>query len=308
MGVWLIMILAAGEPDEWSTFPGDKPAATSKPAPAPAATAKPAPAGKSASAATVMPEGATGRYRDAVSLISGGRYAEATVILNQVAAEYPKVAELYAARCSAQLGVRQPGYAEADCAYAVKLKPSLSMALFGLASAEEQLGKKELAMRHYREYQNDPGGRTDLKEQAGQRADALSGGAGATAPPPPPPAGQRQAQVVKKGSSKPECKIGKNGRQACGYNCEVGGDGVSACADTPDGSCTKGEDGHVTCTQLAVRGGANAGGAVPECRTGTDGVQVCGYNCKKGTNGRYFCATMPDGECTPNENGTYSCQ
>jgi len=259
-----------------------------------------------------MPAGATPRYREAVSLISAGRYAEATVILNQVAAEYPKVAELYAARCSAQLGVKQPGYAEADCAYALKLKPSLSMALFGLASAEEQLGKKESAVRHYREYQNDPGGRADLKEQAGKRADSISGagsgGAGATAPPPPPPAGQRQAQVVKKGSSKPECKMGKTGRQACGYNCDVGTDGVAACADTPDGSCAKGEDGHVTCTQLAVRGGANAGGAVPECRTGTDGVQVCGYNCKKATNGRYFCAATPEGECTATPDGKYTCQ
>ncbi|MBL8950586.1 MAG: hypothetical protein JNK82_07415 [Myxococcaceae bacterium] len=306
MGVWLVLFLAAGGPDEWSTFPGDKPAAAGKSAPAAAPAAPPGPAAK-ASGATTMPAAATPRYRNAVELISNGRYAEATVVLNQVAAEYPKVPELYAARCSAQLGVKQPGYAEADCAYALKLKPSLSTALFGLASAEEQLGKKELAMRHYREYQKDPGARADLKEQAGKRADAL-GGADFGSPPAPPPAGERQASPPpKKRSSKPECKMGKNGRQACGYNCEAGTDGVAACADTPDGSCTKGEDGHVTCTQLAVRGGANAGGAVPECRTGTDGVQVCGYNCKKGTNGRYFCATMPDGECTPTESGTYTC-
>jgi hypothetical protein len=256
-----------------------------------------------------MPDGATPRYREAVSLISSGRYQEATVILNQVAAEYPKVAELYAARCSAQLGVKQAGYAETDCAYALKLKPTLSMALYGLASAEEALGKKDLAARHFREYQQDPGAREDLKQQAGKRAEALMSNAAAAPPPPAPPGqGQRTAAAAPKArSSKPECKVGSNGRQACGYNCDIGSDGVSACADTPDGSCTKGEDGHVTCTQLAVRGGANAGGRPPECRTGTDGLKVCGYNCRLGTNGRFYCATMPDGECTMNPNGTFTC-
>lgn len=244
------------------------------------------------------------RYRDAVAHVTAGRYQDATVVINALSAEYPKVAELYATRCSAQLGLKQPSYAEADCAYALKLKPTLSTALYGLASAEEAQGKRELAARHFREYERDPLARSDLKAQAGKRADALQGGM-AAAPSPPPPPGEGRPPTPR--SSKPECRMGKNGRQACGYNCEIGQDGISACADTPDGACAVGTDGHVTCTQLAVRGGANAGGKPPECRVGTDGLQVCGYNCRMGTNGRFYCATMPDGECAQNSNGTFTC-
>ncbi len=101
--------------------------------------------------------------------------------------------------------------------------------------------------------------------------------------------------------------MGSNGRQACGYNCRIGSDGIAACADMPAGTCETSPEGHVTCSQLAVRGGANAGGQQPDCRTGTDGVKVCGYNCKLGTNGRMYCATMPDGVCGMNSDGTFSC-
>src|SRR5207248_6330773 len=93
------------------------------------------------------------------------------------------------------------------------------------------------------------------------------------------------APYVKR-NAPPECKMGSNGRQACGFNCRIGADGVAACADAPDGNCTAGADGHVTCTQIAARGGSNAGGAVPECEAGTDSISVCGYNCKQGTNER----------------------
>src|SRR5205823_37441 len=154
------------------------------------------------------------------------------------------------------------------------------IAVYGLASAEEAQGKKEQAARHFREYERDPGARADLKEQAGKRADVLMTAMGAPPAPPPPPG---SAPPPSARSSKPECRMGTNGRQACGYNCEAGKDGVAACADTPDGACTIGPEGHVTCTQLAVRGGANAGGKPPECRVGNDGMQVCGYNCRMGT-------------------------
>ncbi|MDX2010469.1 MAG: hypothetical protein SFW67_09780 [Myxococcaceae bacterium] len=45
----------------------------------------------------------------------------------------------------------------------------------------------------------------------------------------------------------------------------------------------------------------------PECRMGTDGVNECGYNCRMGTNGRMYCASVPNGECAFNSNGTYTC-
>src|SRR5690242_19533667 len=41
----------------------------------------------------------------------------------------------------------------------------------------------------------------------------------------------------------PECRMGSDGRQACGYHCKMGSDGVMACADTPDGVCKMGADG-----------------------------------------------------------------
>ena len=310
MGVWVLMILVAGDPNEWTSFPTGKPSSKGG---VTGGGSKSAPA---ASTTGAIPDGASARYRDAVEHVGAGRYQEATLVINQLTTEYPRVAELYATRCSAQLGLKQPQYAEVDCAYALKLKPTLSMAMYGLASAEEAQGKRELAARHFREYQRDPGARADLKEQAGKRAEALSGGSAAATPPPPPPppavsgtnkAASNKAASAPARSATAQCRTGNDGRQACGYNCDVGSDGVAACADTPDGTCSGGADGHVTCTQLAVRGGANAGGRPPECRTGTDGVKVCGYNCKKGTNGRYFCAAMPEGECTPNANGTYTC-
>lgn len=40
---------------------------------------------------------------------------------------------------------------------------------------------------------------------------------------------------------------------------------------------------------------------------GTDGRQVCGYNCRMGTNGRMYCASRPDGQCAMSSDGTFSC-
>jgi hypothetical protein len=56
-----------------------------------------------------------------------------------------------------------------------------------------------------------------------------------------------------------------------------------------------------------VRGGANAGGQQPDCKAGSDGINVCGYNCKQGTNGRMYCATRPEGTCAQNHDGTFTC-
>jgi hypothetical protein len=326
----VLLFLAAGDPSEWSTFPpAQQPPATEQPkksdatskkkgdaakkkdtkpdAPeppeaqskpnewstfAPGKQATPPPAGQD------VPPQALQRYRDAIALVSQGKYGDATVVLNELSGEYPKLAEIFAARCSAQLGLRQPAYAEADCNYALQLKPSLSNARFGLAEAEESLGKRDLALRHYREFMNDPGARPELKAEAQKRADGVSR---------PPVAQQGGQPVAHPRSSKPQCLVGKNGRQACGYNCLLGSDGVAACADMPEGDCTLNADGHVTCAQIAERGGANAGGLPPECKAGSDGIKVCGYNCKAGTNGRMYCATRPEGQCSQNGDGTFTC-
>jgi hypothetical protein len=335
MHLAVILFLAAGDPSEWSTFPPSQPPPTEQPKKSDATSKKKDAASKKKDAKADarsdaksdapeppeaqskpnewstfapgkqvtppsgqdVPPKALQRYRDAIALVSQGKYSDATVMLNELSGEYPKLAEIFAARCSAQLGLRQPAYAEADCNYALQLKPSLSNARFGLAEAEESLGKRDLAARHYREFINDPGARPELKVEAQKRADGVSR----------PPVAQAGQPVAPMRSSKPQCLVGKNGRQACGYNCLLGGDGVAACADMPEGDCTQNPDGHVTCAQIAERGGANAGGVPPECKSGNDGIKVCGYNCKAGTNGRMYCATRPEGQCTQNSDGTFTC-
>ena len=88
----ILMLLASGDPNEWSTFPSGKTAGSTA-QPAQAAPASP-------SSVTFVPEAAKPRYRDAVAAVSGSRFQEATVLLNQLTAEYPQVAELYAAQAT----------------------------------------------------------------------------------------------------------------------------------------------------------------------------------------------------------------
>jgi hypothetical protein len=40
---------------------------------------------------------------------------------------------------------------------------------------------------------------------------------------------------------------------------------------------------------------------------GSDGINSCGYNCRMGSDGHFYCATVPNGQCALNSNGTYSC-
>jgi hypothetical protein len=55
-------------------------------------------------------------------------------------------------------------------------------------------------------------------------------------------------------------------------------------------------------------GGLSVQGApAPECRMGSDGINTCGYNCRMGSNGRFYCASIPGGQCAFNSNGTWSC-
>ena len=102
-------------------------------------------------APTLSPEAAN-QYRDAASKVQAGAYGPATEGLNALAAQYPLVPEIFAARCSAQLGLRHSAAAEADCTYALSLSPNLPSALYGLAMAEDSQGKNGLASGHYRQY------------------------------------------------------------------------------------------------------------------------------------------------------------
>jgi hypothetical protein len=49
------------------------------------------------------------------------------------------------------------------------------------------------------------------------------------------------------GSKEPECKMGSDGRQTCGYNCKLSSNGHWYCASRPDGKCALNSDGTYTC-------------------------------------------------------------
>jgi hypothetical protein len=206
------------------------------------------------------------RYQQASAAVVAGRYAEATALLNTLAVTNPQVAEIFAARCSAQLGLANDGYAEADCAYALRLKPGLAAAQQGL-----QLARARAAA-------------------ARERTQQLR------APPPAPREEPRE---------RAECRMSTNGQQACGYHCMMGTDGIFVCADTPEGVCAMSTNGRITCSHL---GSQRAESSVkPDCPMGSNGQRTCGYNCRYGSNGRWYCASTPDGTCAFNSNGTWTC-
>ena len=45
----------------------------------------------------------------------------------------------------------------------------------------------------------------------------------------------------------------------------------------------------------------------PECKTGSRGQKTCGYNCKLGSDGDWYCASRPDGQCALNATGSWTC-
>lgn len=57
---------------------------------------------------------------------------------------------------------------------------------------------------------------------------------------------------------------------------------------------------------LYKAGGAH-GGTGTVCRVSADGVQVCGYDCKRGGDGQYKCAHTAEGFCTVGEDKRVSC-
>ncbi len=100
--------------------------------------------------------------------------------------------------------------------------------------------------------------------------------------------------------------MGANGVQACGYNCRLGADGQTACANSPDGVCALGADGHVVCSQVAAAP-VGPGAPPPQCRMSSNGTHVCGYNCVYASSGKVSCATRPDGRCALNSDGSVTC-
>jgi hypothetical protein len=45
----------------------------------------------------------------------------------------------------------------------------------------------------------------------------------------------------------------------------------------------------------------------PECKLGSRGNQTCGYNCKLGSDGDWYCASKPEGQCALNATGSWTC-
>jgi hypothetical protein len=142
-----------------------------------------------------VPAAARDRYQDAVRKLAARQYGPANDVLNGLAGEYPRIAEIFASRCSAQLGLQHWAAAEADCNYALALK-QLPTAVYGLAVAEDGQGKHGLAIQHYRRFAELPGAAPALKQQAVSRADVLTMQTNAVAPPPPPPPNTAKQQPV----------------------------------------------------------------------------------------------------------------
>lgn len=138
--------------------------------------------------ASSLDRAAQDSYEAAVKHIQAGRYRDALGVLNQVAQTYPRVAEIFASRCSAQIGLGMNPGAEADCNYAVTLKPTLSSAVFGLAVAEDNQGKNQAAVRHYQQYSAMPDATPALVQRASARIQALNQAQLPVADVPMPPA------------------------------------------------------------------------------------------------------------------------
>lgn len=147
----------------------------------------------------VMGPAAQQRYREAVGLVTSNNFSQATEVLNGLAAEFPRVPEIFASRCSAQLGLKHYPEAEADCVYALALKPQLASTLYALAIAEESQGKTDAAVGHYRQYASLDDSQAVYKQQAQARINALTAvpvGPLPVAAPPPPGAAPSSPAVV----------------------------------------------------------------------------------------------------------------
>lgn len=155
-----------------------------------------------------------------------------------------------------------------------------------LLTIESSVGKLEIPLANIE--------RVEYGKDAG-KAPAAPAAPAPTAPPPPVAA------------PTPECKMGSDGNNVCGYHCQMGSDGKVACADTPDGKCSMSSNGRITCTKLARVAPPAVDRKPMERKMNSNGTWTEGYNCKFGSNGQWYCASTPDGDCRLNSNGTFSC-
>jgi hypothetical protein len=244
-------------------------------------------------------------YRLAVQLIAERKYGEATAVLNEVAAKEPRWAEIFSARCSAQLGLKRPDSAAADCRYALQVKPELVVALYGLATAERALGQDAQAAAHFRQYagSTNPDATLELKAAARKAADELEGTLQPPPPPPPAPVAQQPTaeQWIAMGSATHDAHEAVRRpatpgvvRNVCSSNLDCGrgwckdrGDGVHVCMD-------RGGQGDFCSSNLDCGRGW--------CKDRGDGVHVCmdrggqGESCQSNLDcGRGWCKDRGDG-------------
>jgi hypothetical protein len=107
--------------------------------------------------------------------------------------------------------------------------------------------------------------------------------------PPPPQYGAPAPQPPPQSTHQGVCTVGNDGQEYCGaghagypqgYPPGYVGDGYPS--GTPE------RNGEV-------------------CMTGSDGMTVCGWDCKAGTTGRVSCAAMPGGQCAQGSDGHVYC-
>jgi len=71
----------------------------------------------------------------------------------------------------------------------------------------------------------------------------------------------------------------------------------------------------VTIPLVIEAGGSNQATGVPsrkpvqptECKLNSNGSHSCGYNCRLGSDGYHYCSSVPNGECSLNGDGSWSC-
>lgn len=101
--------------------------------------------------------------------------------------------------------------------------------------------------------------------------------------------------------ARPTC-VTSSGKTACGYHCVSGFDQVQ-CAETPWGTCRKGE-GTLACWDppAAVVASFRDGARIPEptCSS-SSGKLACGYQCAA-TDGKVECTQTPEGICRAEQN------
>jgi hypothetical protein len=326
---------------------------------------------------TSMSPDARARYTQASQDIQARAYGPAIEKLNALAAEYPRVAEIFASRCSALIANAQYERAEADCTYALSIKPLQPEALYALAVAEDHQSKRAAAAEHYRKYASLDG--VPFQSQAQQRADILAGNVA-------PPlvdganaggwsrltiyrnhrmAGAGPFQLIVDGHVLGDVQYGQyvdlemapgshvieartraydafeiprvwthpiqlNAGSTSFINFDTNG-GQIVMQELPGGQarqeirddCTKGWSLRGPFDNLPLAGPAQAQvpavvvpgygygyaapAPAPQCHMGSNGMNTCGYNCEFGSNGRWYCSSIPNGRCAFNSNGTWSC-